>query len=283
MGNSFSVKNKIFEDSRERCYLVKIDELQIDRIQQLHHIFKSCCRGTNYLSPISQNLKRGIEVLDIGSGPGTWIFDMSSDYPNSKFTGLEVQSFMLPTIHPFNTRFIYHDVLKGIPFHPNSFNYIHMRGMIFNFTELQYEQIIRDSVELLKPNGYLELCEPDVYFHNMGPVTQRIIGPLGRLLRSKSMNPFISNRLHEFMAKHKLRQIRQDDVMLPLSPLNGKVGKLNGLNFYYALLGLKDSLAKYMKISNTEMLWLIDEFYEETQTYQMYCRYTRICGKKLHK
>jgi len=281
MGNSLSVKNKIFEDSKDGNRLIKIDELQIDRIQQFHHILKSCCRDTNYLSPISKELTRGIEVLDVGSGPGTWIFDMSSDYPKSKFTGIEIQSFMLPTIHPFNTRFIYHDVLNGIPFHLNSFNYIHMRCMTFCYTESQYEQIIKESVELLKPNGYLEICEPDVYFHNMGPVSRRIIDSVGKLLRSRSMSPFISNRMHEFMAKYGLRRIQQEEVMIPLSPLNGKVGELGGLNFYYTLLGLKDALAKQMKLSIWEVEQMIENFHDETRTVQMYCKYTRICGKKI--
>lgn len=55
MGNSGSVN-----------YLVKVDEVQVDRIQKLHHIIKSCFNNTNYSAPISKDLERGIEVLDIG-------------------------------------------------------------------------------------------------------------------------------------------------------------------------------------------------------------------------
>jgi hypothetical protein len=46
-----------------------------------------------------------------------------------------------------------------------------------------------------------------------------------KLLRGKSVNPLICNRLHELLVKHKLRQIQQEEVMIPLSPLNGKIGK----------------------------------------------------------
>ncbi|GBB88974.1 hypothetical protein RclHR1_01560010 [Rhizophagus clarus] len=270
MGNSESVN-----------YLVKIDEVQVERIQKLHHIIKSCFNNTNYSAPISQNLKRGAEVLDIGSGPGTWIFDMSSDYPKSKFTGIEIKSSILPAILPFNTRFIHHNVLNGLPFYPNSFDYIFIRGMVLCFTESQYEQVIKESIDLLKPNGYLELCEGEVNFHNMGPISRRIIYSMGKLLRSKSMNPLICNRLHEFLAKHKLRQIQQEEVMIPLSPLNGKIGELNGLNAYYAFYGMKDVLAKHMRLSKSEMERLIEGFLDETRTYQMYCKYTRVYGKKI--
>src|SRR4051794_17882350 len=114
-------------------YIIKINDVQIDRIQQMHHILKTCSKG-NFISPISRDLSRGIKVLDVGSGPGTWVFDMSSDYRKSKFIGIEVQAFMLPTIHPSNTSFVNNDILEGIPFPPGSFDYIHMRCMTLCFT-----------------------------------------------------------------------------------------------------------------------------------------------------
>ncbi|EXX73243.1 S-adenosyl-L-methionine-dependent methyltransferase [Rhizophagus irregularis] len=270
MGNSGSVN-----------YLVKVDEVQVDRIQKLHHIIKSCFNNTNYSAPISKDLERGIEVLDIGSGPGTWIFDMSSDYKKSKFTGIEIESSIVPAILPFNTRFIYHNVLDGIPFYPNSFDYIFMRSMVLCFNESQYEQIIKESIDLLKPNGYLELCEGEVIFHNMGPISRRIFYSMEKILRNRSMNPLMCNRLHEFLAKHKLRHIQQEDVMIPLSPLNGKIGELHGLNAYYSLYGMKDVLAKHMRLSKWETERLIEGFLDETRTYQMYCKYTRVYGKKI--
>ena len=46
-------------------YLIRVDDLQIDRIQVMHHILKICCNG-NFLAPISEDLLNGIHVLDVG-------------------------------------------------------------------------------------------------------------------------------------------------------------------------------------------------------------------------
>lgn len=54
-----------------------------------------------------------------------------------------------------------------------------------------------------------------------------------KILRNRSMNPLMCNRLHEFLAKHKLRHIQQEDVMIPLSPLNGKIGKYSFILIKY--------------------------------------------------
>src|SRR5436305_1864706 len=102
------------------------------------------------------------------------MFDMSSDFPMSEFMGIEMQSYMLPTVHPSNTKFINNDILQGIPLPQHKFDYIHMRCMTLCFTEQQYEQVIRELVGLLKPNGYLELCESEMCSKNMGPISERL-------------------------------------------------------------------------------------------------------------
>ncbi|GBB95738.1 hypothetical protein RclHR1_02600007 [Rhizophagus clarus] len=267
MGNIFSTKTKkkfFFKKTKNGNYIVKVDELQIDRLQQLHHVLKICCNA-NFYSPISQDLTRGIDVLDVGSGTGTWVFDVSSDFPKSRFTGVEIQSFMLPTIRPSNTNFIHNDILEGIPFNPNSFDYIHMRYMILCFTDLQYDKVIKNLVELLRPNGYLELCEPNMNFTNMGPATQRLVDEISKLLSARSMNPSISDRLHEYLEKNGLQEIRQHDVMLPLSELDGEIGSLLGQNFVNIINGLKRLLIKQMNITHSEINQLINEFITEAK------------------
>ncbi|CAB4440036.1 unnamed protein product [Rhizophagus irregularis] len=256
MGNTFSIKKKLFfKKSKDGNYIIKVDELQIDRLQQLHHILKICC-NSNFISPISQDLVRGIDVLDVGSGTGTWVFDVSSDYPKSRFT-------------------------EGIPFNHNSFDFIHMRCMVLCFTDLQYDKVIRNLVDLLRPNGFLELCEPNLYFKNMGPATKRVMDELSRLLRARSMNPSINDRLHGYLKKYGLQEIQQNDITLPLSELDGEIGSLLGQNMINAVSALKNLLAKQMNITNSEMNQLFDEFITETKLIRMYCKYTMIYGKKI--
>lgn len=59
------------------------------------------------------------------------------------------------------------------------------------------------------------------------------------------------------------------------------IGELHGLNAYYTLYGMKDVLAKHMRLSKWETERLIEGFLDETRTYQMYCKYTRVYGKKI--
>lgn len=39
----------------------------------------------NFISPVHESFSSGekLKVLDIGCGPGTWIMEMATEYPNS--------------------------------------------------------------------------------------------------------------------------------------------------------------------------------------------------------
>lgn len=291
MGNKNSTLTPNFYSPRKKQkrrkphdggYLIEVNDLQIDRIQQMHHVLSTCCKG-NFLAPITKELKRGIQVLDVGSGPGTWIFDMSSQFPKSQFIGVENQAHMLPTVHPSNTKFIHNNILEGIPFSPNTFDYIFMRNMTLCFTEQQYQQIVRELIVLLKPNGYLELCEPEMCSSNMGPTSEIISTNITSYLRSKSMNPFINEQLGELLTQYGLREVDEEQVELPISELDGPIGKLYGEILFSGLKGMGPILANQMNTTKNAVDELIEEYLQETRSRRMYGKFTRAYGRKFIK
>ena len=46
-------------------------------------------------------------------------------------------------------------------------------------------------------------------------------------MKTKSMNPHLNNRLHEFMNNVGLQQIQQNDIMIPFNALDGEAGTYN--------------------------------------------------------
>ncbi|CEI88997.1 hypothetical protein RMCBS344292_03372 [Rhizopus microsporus] len=64
------------------------DDEEIERLQINHLLFKSLFI-TPYFSPIQDQLRKGIKVLDVSAGPGWWIMDMAKQYPKSHFTAVD--------------------------------------------------------------------------------------------------------------------------------------------------------------------------------------------------
>ncbi|KAK4515850.1 uncharacterized protein ATC70_010808 [Mucor velutinosus] len=73
--------------------LLPNDQLELDRMRVLAFIIRWAFKGNN-VAPVQDKLQQGIQVLNVGYGPGMWpghhIIDMALDHYNSHFTAVDV-------------------------------------------------------------------------------------------------------------------------------------------------------------------------------------------------
>ncbi|CAO3691159.1 unnamed protein product [Rhizopus stolonifer] len=100
------------------------------------------------------------KVLDIGCGPGSWVMDMATQYPNAQFVGIDQYPFFPGNIRPANVSFRQADVLLGLPFDSNSFDFVQLRLFSLTFNRSQWIEALNEVLRLLKPGGYVQLLEP---------------------------------------------------------------------------------------------------------------------------
>ncbi|RIB12002.1 hypothetical protein C2G38_1977432, partial [Gigaspora rosea] len=98
----------------------------------LQHCIEREIFESNFLSPINCGLKEGgLKVLDVGCELGTWLFEMSSDFPNCTFIGVDIAPTPF-TVKPNNVDFVtLVDVTNGLPFKDESFDFIFIRNVFF--------------------------------------------------------------------------------------------------------------------------------------------------------
>ncbi|CAG8698053.1 5856_t:CDS:2, partial [Racocetra fulgida] len=85
---------------------------------------------------------------------GTWALEMASDYPNSHFIGVDVTPIFPSAVTKPNVRFLQCNVLDGLPFDSNTFDFVLVRLFGNTFTERDWEdKIINEIVRLTKPGG----------------------------------------------------------------------------------------------------------------------------------
>ncbi|KAI8367005.1 S-adenosyl-L-methionine-dependent methyltransferase [Choanephora cucurbitarum] len=169
-------------------YILPSDETEQDRLVQVHFIYKYLFDG-NFSAPIrellslkqskhtstsSENQQLSIpipKVLDVACGTGTWILEMATEFPDAQFYGIDIAAIYPTTIKPANAFFTQSDVLNGLPYPGEFFDYIHMRQAYTCFSEDEWHFIIKEIKRLLKPGGYIEFREIDPILHNTGPAT----------------------------------------------------------------------------------------------------------------
>ena len=94
---------------------------------------------------------------------------MASEYQYAHFTGVDIAQLYPAEIKPQNVSFVQSNVLTGLPFQDDTFDFIHMRFMLFAFTLKNWELAIKELVRVCKPGGYIELEEKDILWYNEGP------------------------------------------------------------------------------------------------------------------
>ncbi|KAI9249351.1 hypothetical protein EDC94DRAFT_637222 [Helicostylum pulchrum] len=207
-------------------YLLPCDDEEIDRLHLQHFMIRFAIQG-NYLAPVSDILRKGGRVLDIGCGPGSWSMEIAGEYPKSTVIGIDITPIYPKEIKPTNCAFYQCNVLNTLPFEDNTFDYIFMRFMSQGVESEKWPFILSELVRVLKPNGWIEWVEGEIEIHRPGPVTLEFNTKLLDLMRANNQDPHISRKLKENLtATGELMNISSVFVSCPGGQWAGKIGQL---------------------------------------------------------
>ncbi len=88
---------------------------------------------------------------------GSWSFDMATNYPRAEFTGIDISPIQPSQIKPENFTFIQANLLDGLPFEDNSFDFVFQRLLVSSIPRDKWPFVVGELTRVLKPGGYLEV------------------------------------------------------------------------------------------------------------------------------
>ncbi|CAG8469454.1 2308_t:CDS:2 [Acaulospora morrowiae] len=256
-------------------------EEHIDRIQLRHVLFRYVWQG-NFSSPLDEELKRGIRVLDIGCGSGSWVLDMSAQYPNSSFIGIDMCSDYFPSKDlPSNVHFQKLNVLDGLPFADGEFDFVHSRFLVQYLTELQWNEFIKELIRVTRSKGWIELMEMDMIFHNAGPHSTKLQDSTINYFQNQGIQAVISTSLQTYLrSTDAFTLINYDHRSSPLGRWAGRLGVYTLIYFSLAYKNMMRVLPKYMNINEDEYCVLLERFRGECELFGTLMDTFRICCEK---
>ncbi|RIB28652.1 S-adenosyl-L-methionine-dependent methyltransferase [Gigaspora rosea] len=259
------------------------DDERIDRIQLRHRLFRYVWQR-NFSSPVRDDLLKGINVLDVGCGEGSWVLDTASTYPNSTFHGIDMaEMFPKDTSNYPNVNFSKINVVNdGLPFESNSFDFIHLRFLVQYLTEDDWDnKVLKELIRVLKPGGYLEIMEFDMIFYNSGFSATKLQTSTIEYFKSKKISAVISPHLKKYLPKlPQFSEVLSEERSTPLGNWGGRLGSFAKVYFILAFKHMKLVLPDYMKISGDEYDNIINRFDVECELNETYIKTCRIYCKK---
>ncbi|KAI9250450.1 S-adenosyl-L-methionine-dependent methyltransferase [Phascolomyces articulosus] len=159
-----TIEGRLYHDEHDSRYMLPRDEQESDRLHEQHFVTKELL-GCNVLPEAFQHLnfqRGGLTILDVCCGPATWLCETSLEYNNSQFTGVDMSDVWPKDIRPVNLQFRRANVLHGIPFPDQSFDFIQMRFVVLAFTADEWRKVFNELRRVLKPGGCLQCIDLDM-------------------------------------------------------------------------------------------------------------------------
>jgi SAM-dependent methyltransferase len=155
---SSSVRDYVYENNRryhayrEGKYLLPNDELEQDRLDLHHHVFRLMLGGRLHRAPLPPDVGR---VLDYGTGTGIWALDFADEYQSAEVIGTDLSPIQPDWVSP-NCKFYVDDVESEWTFGPDqALDYIHGRSMCGSIGDPP--ALYQSAYTHLKPGGWMEI------------------------------------------------------------------------------------------------------------------------------
>lgn len=132
-------------------YLAPEDDQEQDRLELQHEAFRINLKNALLLAPVKYEEVK--EVLDLGTGTGTWAIEYADAHPHAQVTGADI-SAMQPTTVPPNVKFIVDDFEEDWLF-KQKFDIVHGRMLTSTFADPV--ALFKKALEALQPGGWIEM------------------------------------------------------------------------------------------------------------------------------
>ncbi|KAG1593553.1 hypothetical protein G6F48_001924 [Rhizopus delemar] len=262
--DSVVVDGRTYHGEASSVYWLPNDDEELDRLVGQHFALKTLFGGNIPKEVHKQvDMEKGIKILDLGCGPGTWIMDMATEYPNSEFTGIDMSDVFPNNIRPANVTFQIANVLEPLPFEDDTFDFVNFSLFILALKKDQWIPVMKEVKRILKPGGLYHsreasmLLKGNSFVQWAGQVfTERLI--------EREQEPCIIDKMKGLMKEAGFDVIYYQK--LPTYP--GRSDRLNREFLWdvkHVFKNCQPFLKEHVKVKDEEYDAFLDRFVEECQ------------------
>ncbi|KAF9123587.1 hypothetical protein BGW39_008846 [Mortierella sp. 14UC] len=247
-------------------YMLPNDLTESDRLDAQHYLVRFIFKG-NYnvqLNPESSDLR----ILDVATGTGVWALEMAHEFPKAEIHGVDISAIFPTEIKPPNCHFQLCNILDGLPFPDNHFDFIYQRLLVYALSPAQRRQVNAELLRVLKPEGFLQLVESDGIVYNPGPQMERINQLSLETSLRHGVDPREVQKMKSGLKHSGYINVNSFNIALPVGAWGGKAGSLSLQNMHgLATIWLKGEVGKMSQDECDAALVVADRECEANQSY----------------
>ncbi|MBE3565290.1 MAG: class I SAM-dependent methyltransferase [Thermogemmatispora sp.] len=265
---------------QEQPYLLPKDLGEANRLDFQHYVLRAILHG-NYLAPIQQPRR----ILDVGCGTGQWAFELAQQFPQAEVVGLDLELVKASASPPPNYRFVQGDILHGLPFDNDSFDFVHQRLLFLAIPQAAWPAAVQELARVTAPGGWIELLEVGTALQDYlpsGPATQEFyqLGSQLAALRGIDTDGTVMRSLARYLEEASLVNIHYQALDVPLGEWGGRIGSLMALDLREVWKAISAPIAARFGRSEQEVLALIEQAHREWNSFHTSCHFAVAYGQK---
>ncbi|EFH81740.1 Methyltransferase type 11 [Ktedonobacter racemifer DSM 44963] len=259
-------------------YLLPRNDEEINRLDFQHYILRATLKG-NALAP----LQHPTSILDVGCGTGRWCQEMAVTYPQATVVGFDLVSplaLLRSPQFPDTCRFVQGNVLEGLPFAPQSFDYVHQRLLVFALPTQRWPGEIQELVKVTRPGGWVEIVEVDITFEQMGPASTQLATWITEASRQKGIDPSMARRAQTLLKVAGLTNIVYQQVPNPVGSWGGRIGTMAATGVQAINKAMRQQVLSQLGVSPVQYDQALATSLEEYDSYKSYSNTFIACGQR---
>lgn len=223
-------------------YVLPKDEQEVNRLDAQHFMLRYMLHG-DYVAPITTPTT----ILDVGCGTGRWPIEMATQFPDAHIVGLDMhdpdeeRNDSQPATRPKNYEFISGNVLEGLPFIDECFDFVHMRGLAAALPADRWQDVASELARVTRPGGWIEVVEDD--FVSGGPALELLADWAIDLCARRGIEFLLARKIGTFLEEARLSRVTFRPVDIPIGPYGGRLGVMAQTDYLSAMGALKSIVA----------------------------------------
>jgi len=203
--------------------MLPTDVGEINRLDFQHYMLRYALKG-NYAAPLHQPR----EILDVACGTGRWAIELGSIFPDANIVGFDLNPPPAETgassMRPDNFTFVQGNMLEGLPFPDNSFDFVHQRLVIVALPTNQWVRQAQEMLRVTRPGGWVEIVDGDLLPGGPGLTTINAVAE--QMSQRRGMSFTNAARIGEYLEKAGARHVNLQRVNLPVGQKAGRLGAM---------------------------------------------------------
>ncbi|KAF9420587.1 hypothetical protein BGZ76_004073 [Entomortierella beljakovae] len=246
-------------------YMLPNDLTESDRLDAQHYLVRFIFKG-NY--NVKLDREANLKILDVATGTGVWALEMAHEFPKAEIHGVDISPIFPAEIKPSNCHFQLCNILQGLPFPDNHFDFIYQRLLVYALSPEQRKQVNIELLRVLKPEGYLQLVESDGIVYNPGPQMEKINNLSLETSLSHGVDPREVQNMKSGLKHAGYTGVNSFHIALPVGDWGGKAGILSKQNMHgLATIWLKGEFGKMTQEQCDAAIAIADKESEERKSY----------------